>query len=162
MSINRLSGIFITATAAIWVLIFVLSPQPKYQTTKKLLIPSLPIASELSNDFSNMEPSQIEESNFTVNIEDNIPSAKSIIETIDFNFYVYKVGAFSSPETVSQVIQSFGDAGFPAFAQTNQSNANLTTILVGPFESRDNIQKNQEILNKIAGISMGEIIIWNP
>ena len=61
MSINRLSGIFITATVAIWVLIFVLSPQPKYQTTKKLLIPSLPIASELSNDFSNMEPSQIEE-----------------------------------------------------------------------------------------------------
>ena len=130
MNFNRFAGIFITSTILIWILIFALSPQPKYQTTNKVIIPSLPIASELSEDFSNMEPSEIEDSNFTLDIQDNIASAKSIIEEIDFDLYVYKVGAFSSSETATKVIQSLGDAGFPAFAQPNQSNKTLTTFLL--------------------------------
>ena len=109
-----------------------------------------------------MEPSQIEDSNFTVDIQDNIASAKSIIEEIDFDLYVYKVGAFGSPETVTKVIQSFGDNGFPAFAKPNESNKTLTTVLVGPFVSKDDIRTNQVVLNKIAGITTGEIITWNP
>ena len=68
MNFNRFAGIFITSTIVIWILIFALSPQPKYQTTTKVVIPSLPIASELSEDFSNMEPLEIEDSNFTVDI----------------------------------------------------------------------------------------------
>ena len=109
-----------------------------------------------------MEPSEIEDSNFTVDIQDNIASAKSIIEEIDFDLYVYKVGAFSSPETVTKIIESFGDNGFPAFAKPNESNKNLTTVLVGPFVSKDDIRTNQAVLNKIAGITTGEIITWNP
>jgi hypothetical protein len=76
-----------------------------------------------------MKPSEIEDSNFTVDIQDNIASAKSIIEEIDFDLYVYKVGAFSSPETVTKIIESFGDNGFPAFAKPNESNKTLTTVL---------------------------------
>ena len=162
MNFNRFAGIFITSTIVIWILIFALSPQPKYQTTNKVIIPSLPIASELSEDFSNMEPLEIEDSNFTVDIQDNIASAKSIIEEIDFDLYVYKVGAFGSPETVTKVIQSFGDNGFPAFAKPNESNKTLITVLVGPFVSKDDIRTNQVVLNKIAGITTGEIITWNP
>jgi len=162
MNLNRLAGIFIISTIVIWFLIFALSPQPKYQITNKVVIPSLPIASEFTEDFSNMEPLEIEDSNFTVEIDDNIASAKSIIEEVDFNLYVYKVGAFSSPDTVTKVIQSFGDAGFPAFTKPNQSNKTLTTVLVGPFVSKDDIRTNQAVLNKIAGITMGEIITWNP
>ena len=85
-----------------------------------------------------------------------------IMEEIDFDLYVYKVGAFGSPETVTKVIQSFGDNGFPAFAKPNESNKTLTTVLVGPFVSKDDIRTNQTVLNKIAGITMGEIITWNP
>ena len=85
-----------------------------------------------------------------------------IIEEIDFDLYVYKVGAFGSPETVTKVIQSFGDNGFPAFAKPNESNKTLTTVLVGPFVSKDDIRTNQTVLNKIAGITTGEIITWNP
>ena len=162
MNFNRLAGIFITSTIVIWILIFALSPQPKYQTTNKVIIPSLPIASELSEDFSNMEPSEIEDSNFTVDIQDNIASTKSIIEEIDFDLYVYKVGAFGSSETATKVIQSFGDNGFPAFAKSNEFNKTLTTVLVGPFVSKDDIRTNQAVLNKIAGITTGEIITWNP
>ena len=126
MNFNRFAGIFITSTIVIWILIFALSPQPKYQTTNKVVIPSLPIASELSEDFSNMEPLEIEDSNFTVDIQDNIASAKSIVEEIDFDLYVYKVGAFGSPETVSKVIQSFGDNGFPSFVVYQVTNFHST------------------------------------
>ena len=162
MNFNRLAGIFITSTIVIWVLIFALSPQPKYQTINQIVIPSLPIASEIFEDFSNMEPSEIDDSKFNVEIVDNISSAKSIVEKVDFNLYVYKVGAFGSPETVTKVIKSFGDAGFPAFAEPNQSNKSLITVMVGPFVSQDDIKTNQAVLNKIAGITMGEIITWNP
>jgi cell division septation protein DedD len=178
MNFNRLAGIFISSTIVIWLLIFALSPQPKYQTTNNVTTANvaitssastsgisttaIPIASELTEDFSNMEPLEIEDSNFTVKIEDNISSAKSIIEEVDFNRYVYKVGAFSSSETATKVIQSLGDAGFPAFAQPNQSNKTLTTVLVGPFASKDDIRSNQAVLNKIAETTMGEIITWNP
>ena len=34
--------------------------------------------------------------------------------------------------------------------------------MVGPFVSQDDIKTNQAVLNKIAGITMGEIIAWNP
>ena len=162
MNFNRFAGIFITSTILIWILIFALSPQPKYQTTNKVIIPSLPIASELTENFSNMEPSEIENSNFTLDIQDNIVSAKSIIEKVDFNLYVYKIGAFGSTQTVSKVIQLFSDEGFPAFAKMNPSNPDLTNVLVGPFVSEDDINKNQEILNKIAGITNGETLTWNP
>ena len=162
MNFNRLAGIFITSTFVIWILIFALSPQPKYQTINQIIIPSLPIVSEISEDFSNMEPSEIDDSKFKVEIVDNISSAKSIVEKVDFNLYVYKVGAFGSTETVTKVIKSFGDAGFPAFAEPNQSNKSLITVMVGPFVSQDDIKTNQAALNKIAGITMGEIITWNP
>ena len=162
MNFNRLAGIFITSTIVIWILIFALSPQPKYRTINQIIIPSLPIVSELYEDFSNMEPSEIDDSKFKVEIMDNISSAKSIVEKVDFNLYVYKVGAFGSAETVTKVIKSFGDAGFPAFAEPNQSNKSLITVMVGPFVSQDDIKTNQAVLNKIAGITMGEIITWNP
>ena len=34
--------------------------------------------------------------------------------------------------------------------------------MVGPFVSIDDIRTNQTVLNKIAGITMGEIITLNP
>ena len=85
MNFNRLAGIFITSTIVIWILIFALSPQPKYQTINQIVIPSLPIASEIFEDFSNMEPSEIDDSKFKVEIVDNISSAKSMVEKVDFN-----------------------------------------------------------------------------
>ena len=81
---NRLSGIFIVVTFAIWVLIFALSPQPKYQEINQVIIPSLPIPSEFPEDAFNIEPTPLPKSDLSVQIEDNITSAKSIIETVDF------------------------------------------------------------------------------
>ena len=42
MNSNRTLGIFISVTILIWVLIFALSPQPKYQKITNINIPELP------------------------------------------------------------------------------------------------------------------------
>jgi len=64
--------------------------------------------------------------------------------------------------TVSKVVKSFNDAGFPSFTQRNKSNENLTNVLVGPFASKQDIKDNQNTLNQIAGIEAGEVLTWNP
>ena len=162
MNQKRISGIFITITLLIWVLIFALSPQPKYQKINAVSIPSSLQTNDLLGSLPKIEPYELENNNIPISIEDNIPSAKSIVEKVDFSLYVYKIGAFKSSVAVIKVIQAYNDSGFPAFAQINQSNQELTTILVGPFVSKDDIHGNQEKLNKIAGIANGEIVAWNP
>ena len=42
MNTNRILGIFIAVTLLTWILIFALSPQPKYQQTTNINIPKLP------------------------------------------------------------------------------------------------------------------------
>jgi|TARA_B110000967_G_C18585909_1_gene411992 hypothetical protein len=162
MSTNRLAGIFIAITFAIWILIFALSPQPKYQSLTSMTIPGLPISSTLSEEVLEIQPYELEKTNLNIKIEDTISSAKSIVEATDFNLYVYKIGAFGSSQTITKVIKLYSDAGFPAFTEINQSNKSLTTILVGPFVSEEDITKNQKVLNSIAGISQGEILTWTP
>ena len=162
MSANRLAGIFIAITFAIWILMFALSPQPKYQSLTSMTIPGLPISSTLSEEVLEIQPYKLENTHLNIKIEDTISSAKSIVENTDFNLYVYKIGAFGSSQTITKVIQLYSDAGFPAFTEINQSNQSLTTVLVGPFVSEEDITKNQKVLNTIAGISQGEILTWTP
>ena len=59
-------------------------------------------------------------------------------------------------------MKAYNDAGFPAFTEQNKSNQNLTNVLVGPFASQKDIKDNQEMLDKIAGIEVGEVMAWNP
>ena len=97
-----------------------------------------------------------------LDIKDDLPSAKDRVAKIDFNLYVYKVGAFRSSATISNIVKSYNDAGFPAFTQENKSKTALTNVLVGPFATQKDIQDNQKKLNKIAGIEEGEVIAWKP
>ena len=162
MNANRLLGIFTVITLLIWVLIFALSPQPKYQQTRNINIPELPEPSVDIEDFQKIEFEEINNNVLKIDTKDTLPSAKDLVDDIDFNLYVYKIGAFGSSTTISNIVKSYNDAGFPAFTQQNQSNKKLRNVLVGPFASKKDIMDNQELLNKIAGIEVGEVIAWNP
>ena len=83
-------------------------------------------------------------------------------DKVDFNFYVYRVGAFGNQTTISKLVKSYNNEGFPAFTEQNQSNKDLTNILVGPFASKRDIENNKQKLNNIADIKAGEVIAWNP
>jgi len=162
MNANRLLGIFTVITLLIWVLIFALSPQPKYQQTRNINIPELPEPSVDIEDFQKIEFEEINNNVLKIDTKDTLPSAKDLVDDIDFNLYVYKIGAFGSSTTISNIVKSYNDAGFPAYTKQNQSNKELTNVLVGPFASKDDINDSLKTLNKIAGIEVGEVIAWNP
>ena len=162
MNTNRIFGIFIAVTILIWVLIFALSPQPKYQQTSNISIPELPEPLVDQDKFEEIEFKEVENNFFKIDTTDTLPSAKERVDKVDFNLYVYKIGAFGSSTTISSVVKAFNDAGFPAFTEINKSNQNLTNVLVGPFASIKDIEENKKILNQIAGIEVGEVMAWNP
>ena len=162
MNTNRIFGIFIAVTILIWVLIFALSPQPKYQQTKNISIPELPEPLVDQDKLKKIEFKEVENDFLKIDTTDTLPSAKERVDKIDFNLYVYKIGAFGSSTTISNVVKAFNDAGFPAFTEQNKSNKNLTNVLVGPFASKKDIEENKKILNQIAGIEVGEVMAWNP
>lgn len=162
MNINRLLGIFIAITVLVWILVFALSPQPKYQKNININIPKLPEPSIDLEQLQKIEFNEVMNNSLEIDTKDTLPSAKEKVNKIDFNLYVYKIGAFGSSVTISNVVKSYNDAGFPAFTEQNKSNINLTNVLVGPFASQNDIKDNQEMLNKIAGIEVGEVMAWNP
>jgi len=162
MNINRLLGIFIAITVLVWILVFALSPQLKYQKNSNINIPKLPEPSIDLEQLQKIEFNEVKNNSLEIDIKDTLPSAKEKVNKIDFNLYVYKIGAFGSSVTISNVVKSYNDAGFPAFTEQNKSNINLTNVLVGPFASQNDIKDNQEMLNKIAGIEVGEVMAWNP
>ena len=162
MNINRLLGIFIAITVLVWILVFALSPQLKYQKNSNINIPKLPEPSIDLEQLQKIEFNEVKNNSLEIDIKDTLPSAKEKVNKIDFNLYVYKIGAFGSSVTISNVVKSYNDAGFPAFTEQNKSNINLTNVLVGPFANQNDIKDNQEILNKIAGIEAGEVMAWNP
>lgn len=162
MNMNRLLGIFIAVTVMIWILVFALSPQPKYQKNISINIPKLPEPLINQDQLQKIEYKEVESNFLEIDTKDTLPSAKEKVNTIDFNLYVYKIGAFGSTDTISDVVKAYNDAGFPAFTEKNKSNQNLTNILVGPFASKNDIQDNQKKLNQIAGIEVGEVMAWSP
>ena len=162
MNTNRIFGIFIAVTILIWVLIFALSPQPKYQQISNINIPELPEPLVDQDKLEKIEFKEVENNFFKIDTTDTLPSAKELVDKVDFNLYVYKIGAFESPTTISSVVKAFNDAGFPAFTEINKSNQTLTNVLVGPFASKKDIEENKKILNQVAEIEVGEVMAWNP
>ena len=162
MNINRMLGIFISLTILMWILIFALSPQPKYEQIININIPELPEPEVDQDNFKNIEFKEVQNDSLKIDIKDTLPSAKERTDRVDFNFYVYKIGAFGNQNTISELVKSYNNHGFPAFTEQNQSNKDLTNILVGPFVSKRDIENNKQKLDNIADISAGEVIAWNP
>ena len=162
MNTNRILGIFIYVTALIWILVFALSTQPKYQSIININIPELPEPIVDQDSFKSIEFKEVQNNSFAVDIIDTLPSAKERTDKIDFNFYVYKIGVFGNQAIISRLVKSYNNEGFPAFTEPNQSNKDLTNILVGPFASMRDIEDNKQKLNNIAKINTGEVIAWNP
>ena len=149
MNTNRIFGIFIAVTILIWVLIFALSPQPKYQQTKNISIPELPEPLVDQDKLKKIEFKEVENDFLKIDTKDTLPSAKERVDKIDFNLYVYKIGAFGSSTTISNVVKAFNDAGFPAFTEQNKSNKNLTNVWLDPLLVKKILRKTKKFLIKL-------------
>ena len=107
MNTNRIFGIFIAVTILIWVLIFALSPQPKYQQTKNISIPELPEPLVDQDKLKKIEFKEVENDFLKIDTTDTLPSAKERVDKVDFNQYVYKIGAFRSITTISRLVKDY-------------------------------------------------------
>ena len=93
MNTNRIFGIFIAVTILIWVLIFDLSPQHKYQQTKNISIPELPEPLVDQDKLKKIEFKEVETDFLKIDTTETLPSAKERVDTIAVNLYVSKIGA---------------------------------------------------------------------
>jgi hypothetical protein len=73
MNSNRTLGIFISVTILIWVLIFALSPQPKYQKITNINIPELPDPSVDKDTLQSIEFKEVKNDAFKIDIKDTLP-----------------------------------------------------------------------------------------
>ena len=137
-------GIFIAVTILIWVLFLLFLLSPSIRQTKNISIPELPEPLSNQDKLQKIEYKEVENDFLKIDTKDTLPSAKERVDKIDFNLYVYKIGAFGSSTTISNVVKAFNDAGFPAFTEQNKSNKNLTNVLVGPFASKKDIDDKQK------------------
>ena len=76
MNINRLIGIFIALTILIWVLIFALSPQPKYQKSININIPKLPEPIVDQTKLKQIKFEEVKNNSLEIDTKDTLPSAK--------------------------------------------------------------------------------------
>ena len=89
MNINRLLGIFIAITVLVWILVFALSPQLKYQKNSNINIPKLPEPSIDQEQLQKIEFNEVKNNFLEIDTKDTLPSAKEKVGKIDFNLYVY-------------------------------------------------------------------------
>jgi hypothetical protein len=89
MNTNRMLGIFIAVTLLAWVLIFALSPQPKYQQISNINIPKLPEPLVEQDKLQKIEFKEVSNDLLKIDTKDTLPSAKNRLDNIDFNLYVF-------------------------------------------------------------------------
>ena len=78
MNTNRILGIFISVTALIWILVFALSPQPKYQQIININIPELPEPIVDQDSFKSIEFKEVQNNSFAVDIKDLVKPSNFI------------------------------------------------------------------------------------
>ena len=89
MNINRLLGIFIAITVLVWILVFALSPQLKYQKNSNINIPKLPEPSIDLEQLQKIEFNEVKNNSLEIDIKDTLPSAKEKVNKIDKNKQIF-------------------------------------------------------------------------
>ena len=84
MNSNRFLGIFIAVTVLAWILVFALSPQPKYQNNISINIPKLPEPSIDQEQLQKIEFNEVKNNFLEIDTKDTLPSAKEKVDKIDF------------------------------------------------------------------------------
>ena len=75
------------------------------QQTKNISIPELPEPLVDQDKLKKIEFKEVENDFLKIDTTDTLPSAKERVDKIDFNLYVYKIGAFGSSTTISNVVK---------------------------------------------------------
>ena len=88
------------------------------------------------------------------------PNARGLSQE-NFEMYVVRVNVFENKENASNLVKKIEKWSFPAYME-ELSNNDLIAVYVGPFRSKEDIDKNIEFIYEISETDSGEIVLWKP
>ena len=88
------------------------------------------------------------------------PNARGLSQE-NFEMYVVRVNVFENKENASNLVKKIEKWSFPAYME-QLSNNDLIAVYVGPFRSKEDIDKNIEFIYEISETDSGEIVLWKP
>ncbi|MBH19099.1 MAG: hypothetical protein CL851_01605 [Crocinitomicaceae bacterium] len=88
------------------------------------------------------------------------PNARGLSKG-DFEIYVVRVNVFENEENAKALKKNINNY-FPAYIEVLPNNNDLTAVYVGPFRTREDIDKNIEFIYEISETDSGEVVLWKP
>tara|TARA_B100001113_G_C20864041_1_gene515352 strand:+ start:90 stop:473 length:384 start_codon:yes stop_codon:yes gene_type:complete len=88
------------------------------------------------------------------------PNARSLSHS-DFDKYAVRVNVFENEENASNLVKKIEKWSFPAYLEA-LPNSDLTAVYVGPFWTKEDIEKNIEFIYEISETDSGDIVLWKP
>ena len=79
----------------------------------------------------------------------------------NFDMYVIRVKVFENQEdakSLKRIINNY----YPAYIDILENNNALTAVYVGPFRTKEDIDKNIDFIYEISETDSGEIVLWKP
>ena len=88
------------------------------------------------------------------------PNTRNLTKN-DFEIYVVRVNVFENEENALALKKNINNY-FPAYIEALPDNNDLTAVYVGPFRTKEDIDKNIEFIYEISQTDSGEVLLWKP
>ena len=88
------------------------------------------------------------------------PNTRNLTKN-DFEIYVVRVNVFENEENALALKKNINNY-FPAYIEALPDNNDLTAVYVGPFRTKEDIDKNIEFIDEISQTDSGEVLLWKP
>ena len=72
-----------------------------------------------------------------------------------------KVYVFENVENANALKKNINNY-FPAYTEALPNNNALTAVYVGPFRTKEDIDKNIDFIYEISETNSGEVVLWKP
>ena len=160
MTSERFTGILFSVALLLFLLFYVLSPQPKYS---KPFVIDIPDIEQPVFDLSLIpEPVKDIDSSFeALEAPKGIGEKAAAIKLDDFKMYLYRIGIFTSLEKASELLIKIEENGYMGQVKALENDKNKHAVYV-IFFTEEEIKNNKSKINTIAGIETGVITSWMP
>ena len=88
------------------------------------------------------------------------PNTRNLTKN-DFEIYVVRVNVFENEGNALDLKKNINNY-FPAYIEALPNNNDLTAVYVGPFRTKEDIDKNIEFIYEISQTDSGEVLLWKP
>ena len=103
---------------------------------------------------------ELKKKNIKVTILGAGSNARSLTKD-DFEMYVVRVNVFENVENANALKKNINNY-FPAYTEALPNNNALTAVYVGPFRTKEDIDKNIDFIYEISETNSGEVVLWKP